>query len=65
MDEFSLAGTPWMPMPDALVPIQRVPSGLLGPGGAGVAFFAQSELGGSHLGFLVIWIIKYVPVGVG
>ena len=32
------------------MPIQRVPSGLPGPGGIGFASFAQSESGGFHVG---------------
>ena len=45
-------GVPWMPTPGADRPIQRVPSGLFGPGGIGFCPFAHGELGGYHHGFL-------------
>ena len=50
MEPSSLGGTPCMPTPGALVPIQRVPRGLSVPGGMGCASLAQSELGGSQVG---------------
>ena len=65
MEPSSLGGTPWMPTPEALVPIQRVPSGFSVPGGMGCASLAQSELGGSHVGSFVMVTMEYVPVGVG
>ena len=57
MEESSLGGTPWMPTPGALVPIQRVPSGFSVPGGMGLAFLAQSELGGSQVGSICMFTI--------
>jgi len=65
MELSSLGGTPCMPTPGALVPIQRVPSGFSVPGGMGCAFLAQSEFGGSHVGSYVMLTMEYVPVGVG
>ena len=44
---------PWMPTPPMFRPIQRVPSGLPGPGGIGWAPAAQGWLGGYHQGFRV------------
>ena len=38
----------------ALVPIQRVPSGLLTPGGTGSSPAAQGEFGGTQVGFLIL-----------
>ena len=45
------ASVPWMPTPGLEMPIQRVPSGLTGPGGTGFSPCAQeSEVGGYHHG---------------
>src|SRR5436190_1428839 len=38
------SGVPWMPTPGALSPIQRVPSGLPGPGGTGFSPAAHGEI---------------------
>ena len=56
---------PWMPTAGAESPIQRVPSGLPGPGGIGSASFAQSEAGGYHQGFRHLTTISNRPSGVG
>src|SRR5437764_15260062 len=57
---------PWMPTPGALNPIQRVPSGLPGPGGTGVAPAAhESWVGGNHHGFLCLTTTWQWPRGVG
>ena len=56
---------PWMPTPGAERPIQRVPSGLPGPGGIGCSPFAQSEFGGYHHGFFHLTTIWKRPSGVG
>ena len=54
-----------MPTPGADKPIQRVPSGLFGPGGIGFWPLAQREFGGYHHGFRhMTWIVKR-PRGVG
>ena len=58
-------GVPWKPTAGADVPIQRVPSGLPGPGGIGSRPFAQGELGGIHVGFLYISMISYCPSASG
>ena len=44
-------GVPCMPIAGADVPIQRVPSGLLTPGGTGPRPAAHGESGGNHVGF--------------
>ena len=54
-----------MPTAGAEMPIQRVPSGLPGPGGIGSASFAQSDAGGYHHGFLHLTTISKWPSGVG
>src|SRR5215210_3035168 len=54
-----------MPTPGAESPIQRVPSGLPGPGGIGSLPFAQSESGGRHHGFFCMLAMLNVPDGVG
>src|SRR5829696_5882110 len=59
------SGVPWMPTAGAERPIQRVPSGLPGPGGIGSASFAQSDGGGRHQGFRCMSTIDHVPSGVG
>ena len=57
---------PWIPTPGALSPIQRVPSGLPGPGGTGLAPAAhESCVGGNHHGFLCLTTISKWPSGVG
>src|SRR2546430_1050971 len=58
-------GVPWMPTPGADRPIQRVPSGLLGPGGIGFCPWAQREFGGYHHGFRHLTTIEKRPSGVG
>ena len=51
---------PWMPTPGALSPIQRVPSGLPGPGGTGCAPAAhESCVGGNHHGFFCLTTISF------
>ncbi len=45
------SGVPWIPTYGAEIPIQRVPSGLPGPGGTGSESAAQSDGGGYHHGF--------------
>ena len=47
------------------MPIQRVPSGLPGPGRDRLASFAQSESGGYHHGFRHLTMIWKRPSGVG
>src|SRR5436189_3621078 len=59
------SGVPWIPTPGADVPIQRVPSGLPGPGGIGFRPRAQSEFGGRHQGFRCMSTMWKIPVGVG
>src|SRR5687767_773605 len=54
-----------MPTSGAVRPIQRVPSGLPGPGGIGFASFAHSESGGRHHGFFCMSAMLNVPDGVG
>src|SRR5436190_24372411 len=54
-----------MPTPGADRPIQRVPSGLFGPGGIGACPCAHGELGGYHHGFLHFTTIVKRPSGVG
>ena len=54
-----------MPTPGADSPIQRVPSGLSGPGGIGFSPCAQGESGGYHHGFLHLTTIEKRPSGVG
>ena len=45
------SGVPWIPTYGDEIPIQRVPSGLPGPGGTGSESAAQSDGGGYHHGF--------------
>src|SRR6202008_165336 len=60
------SGVPWMPTPGADRPIQRVPSGLPGPGGIGWAPFAHGASGGGYPhGFRSMMTILYEPSGVG
>src|SRR5436190_12946947 len=59
------SGVPWMPTPGALRPIQRVPSGLPGPGGTGFSPAAHGDAGGYHHGFLHLTTIWNRPSGVG
>jgi hypothetical protein len=47
------------------MPIQRVPSGLPGPGGTGSELFAHGDGGGYHHGFRCMFTTSYVPRGVG
>src|SRR5947207_9180807 len=54
-----------MPTPGAESPIQRVPSGLSGPGGIGCCPCAHGEAGGYHHGFLHLTTILKRPSGVG
>ena len=58
-------GVPWMPTPGAERPIQRVPSGLPGPGGTGLAPAAHAEVGGYHHGFTYLTTMSKRPRGVG
>ena len=58
-------GVPWMPTPGALSPVQRVPSGLPGPGGIGFSPCAQGEFGGYYHGFRHLTTIWKLPSGVG
>src|SRR6476659_4760470 len=60
------SGVPWMPTYGADSPIQRVPSGLPGPGGIGFAPCAHFEPGGGiHQGSRRIVTISHWPTGVG
>src|SRR5581483_5460395 len=59
------SGVPWMPTPGAVRPIQRVPSGLPGPGGIGFAPLAHGEFGGYHHGLRHLTTIAKRPSGVG
>src|SRR5438045_3487600 len=54
-----------MPTPGAESPIQRVPSGLPGPGGTGFSPAAHGDAGGYHHGFLHLTTIWNRPSGVG
>src|SRR5437588_12494028 len=54
-----------MPTPGAESPIQRVPSGLFGPGGIGFSPAAHGEFGGYHHGFRHLTTIWKRPSGVG
>ena len=54
-----------MPTAGDEMPIQRVPSGLPGPGGIGFAPLAHEELGGIHHGLRCIWMMRNRPFGVG
>ncbi len=54
-----------MPTPGELRPIQRVPSGLPGPGGTGFSPFAHGDAGGYHHGFFHLTTIWNLPSGVG
>jgi hypothetical protein len=56
---------PWIPTPPMFRPIQRVPSGLPGPGGMGCAPAAQGWFGGYHQGFRVFVRMEKLPSGVG
>ncbi len=57
---------PWIPIPGAESPIQRVPSGLSGPGGTGFSPCAQElDVGGYHQGFTHFTTMSKRPVGVG
>ena len=48
-----------MPTPGDESPIQRVPSGLVGPGGIGFWPLAQREFGGYHQGLRhLTWIVE-------
>ena len=58
MPDAESVGVAWKPMSGALVPIQRVPSGLLTPGGTGSRPAAQGEFGGTHVGFLILAMIS-------
>src|SRR5215211_7615964 len=59
------SGVPWIPTAAAERPIQRVPSGLPGPGGIGFASLAHSESGGRHHGLSCLVTIDQVPAGEG
>ena len=60
------SGVPWMPTYGEEIPIQRVPSGLPGPGGTGSAPSAQAEpSGGYHHGLRCRLMISKLPIGVG
>ena len=59
------SGVPCMPTPGAERPIQRVPSGLPGPGGTGFSPAAQGDGGGYHHGFSCLSTTVKCPVGVG
>src|ERR1041385_3904725 len=59
------SGVPWMPTPAASRPIQRVPSGLPGPGGIGFAPTAHGDGGGVHHGFSCLSTMCQTPDGVG
>ena len=59
------AGVPCMPMPGLFRPIQRVPSGLPGPGGTGPIPAAHAESGGFQVGFFALVMIRKLPMGVG
>src|SRR5690348_63278 len=54
-----------MPTPGTLRPIQRVPSGLPGPGGTGLSPAAHGEFGGNHQGFRHMTTMLKRPSGVG
>jgi hypothetical protein len=56
---------PWIPTYGAESPIQRVPSGLPGPGGTGSLSCAQSDGGGYHHGSRHLTLISNRPSGVG
>ena len=60
------SGVPWMPTPGAERPIQRVPSGLPGPGGDRLrALRPRRVVGGYHHGFFHLTTILNWPSGVG
>src|SRR4051794_28191150 len=60
------SSVPWMPTPGASRPIQRVPSGLPGPGGTGLRPFPhESCVGGFHHGFFHLTTMFQRPRGVG
>src|SRR3954447_17963491 len=54
-----------MPTPGELRPIQRVQSGLPGPGGTGLSPCAQGDAGGDHQGFRPMTTISQRASGVG
>jgi hypothetical protein len=54
-----------MPTPGASIPIQRVPSGLPGPGGTGFSSFAHADSGGYHHGSRCMFTTCHIPEGVG
>ena len=54
-----------MPTPETLRPIQRVPSGLSGPGGTGSSPCAHGESGGVQVGSTTLLMMWKLPVGVG
>src|ERR1700712_2336654 len=59
------SGVPCRPTPGEEIPIQRVPSGLPGPGGTGFSPAAQAESGGYHQGLACFVTISKRPTGVG
>src|SRR5437763_17113035 len=59
------SGVPWMPMPNAERPIQRVPSGLPAPGSTGPRPAAHAESGGYQVGSTCLETILSWPGGVG
>src|SRR6266508_5358980 len=59
------SGVPWIPTSGTERPIQRVPSGLPGPGGIGVRRAAHRPLGGNHHGSRSFDTILKRPTGVG
>src|SRR6266511_3555305 len=59
------SGVPWIPTSSTERPIQRVPSGLPGPGGIGVRRAAHRPLGGNHHGSRTFDTICRGPTGVG
>ena len=55
-----------MPTPGAERPIQRVPSGLPGPGGTGFRPCAHEEFGGIVHGLtILVFLLAIAPLGVG
>ena len=59
-------GVPWIPTYGDEIPIQRVPRGLLGPGGTGSWPSAHAEpSGGYHHGSRCMLMISKLPIGVG
>ncbi len=53
---------PCRPTPGDEMPIQRVPSGLPGPGGTGSSPAAHAESGGYHQGLACFWMISKRPM---